>query len=154
MTKPTQGGLLRFWTMATDWTAIKLEYVHGTETMRELAERKGIKAAGLMKRAASEGWEAERKQKSAEVSKTVSDALTEAKVDELSAYNAADLQAAKEIRAKALLMMQSASSPADIRAVAGSVETASKVARLALGVPTENSAITTKELPSSVDEFV
>lgn len=140
--------------MATDWTAIRLEYVHGTETMRELAERKGIKAAGLMRRAAIEGWDAERKQKSAEVSNTAGEALTTVRADELAQYNAADLDAAKAIRDKALEMLASVGSPNDLKAVAGAVDTASKVARLAMGVATENSTVTTKELPASVDEFV
>lgn len=140
--------------MATDWTSIKLEYVHGTETMRELAERKGIKAAGLMRRAAQEGWEAERKQKSAEVSKTVSGLIIAERVDELAEYNAADLSAAKRIREKALMMLDSTDSPNEVKALSGAIDTASKVARLALGVPTENSSVTTKELPTSIDEFI
>lgn len=140
--------------MATDWAAIRLEYVHGTETMRELADRHGINPAGLMKRAAREQWEAERQQKSAEVSKAVSGVLVEARIDELSRYNAEDLEAAKAIRARALAMLDDATSPNDLRALSGAVDTASKVARLALGASTENSTVTTKDLPSSVDEFV
>lgn len=140
--------------MATDWTAIRLEYVHGNESMRELAEKHGIKASGLMRRAANEGWEAERKQKSAEVSKAVSGTLTEVRIDELSQYNAEDLDAAKAIRAKALAMMEAATSPHELKAISGAIDTASKVARLALGASTENSTVTTKELPASVDEFV
>ena len=140
--------------MAADWAAIRLEYVHGTETMRELAEKHSINAAGLMKRAAREQWEAERQQKSAEVSKAVSGVLVEARIDELSRWNAEDLDAAKRIRNKALEMLDSAGSPQDIRALSGAVDTASKVARLALGAPTENSSVTTKELPASIDDFV
>ena len=140
--------------MATDWAALKTEYVHGTATMRELAEQKGIKAAGLMRRAAKEGWDAERKQKSAQVSRAAGESLTGTRVDELAKFNADDLKMARAIRAKAAQMMVKANTPADLRALAGAVDTAQKVGRLALGASTENSMVTTKELPSSVDEFV
>lgn len=140
--------------MATDWAAIKTEYVHGSVTMRELAEKHGIKAAGVMRRAAKEGWEAERKQKSAEVSKGASEALTAGRTDELVRFNAADLEMAKAIRTKAEAMMKEASTPQDLKAIAGAIDTAQKVGRLALGASTENSTVTTKELPASIDEFV
>jgi uncharacterized protein YjcR len=140
--------------VSADWTAIKTEYVHGTDTMRELAEKHGIKAAGLMRRAANEGWDAERKQKSAEVSKTVSDSLVSSRAEDLAKFNADDLMMARAIRAKAAKLMANANTPADLRALAGAVDTAQKVGRLALGASTENSSVTTKELPASVDEFV
>ena len=138
----------------TDWTAIQTEYVHGTDTMRDLADKHGINAAGLMKRAASEGWDAERKQKSAEVSKTASESILADRVAELAAFNAADLVMAKAIREKAETMMAQVSSAPELRALAAAVDTAQKVGRLALGASTENSTVTTKELPASVDEFV
>jgi hypothetical protein len=140
--------------MATDWAAVKTAYIHGTDTMRELAEKHGIKAAGLMKRAAAEGWDAERKQKSAEVSKAAGALLTGSRVDELAKFSADDLKMARAIRAKAAQMLGGANTPADLRAIAGAVDTAQKVGRLALGASTENSTVTTKELPASVDEFV
>lgn len=140
--------------MPADWAAIRLEYVHGTENMRDLAAKHKIKAAGLMKRAAKEQWESERQQKSAEVSKAVSGALIEARIDELSQYNADDLAAAKAIRSAALAMLDTAATPNDIRSISGAVDIASKVARLALGASTENSTVTTKELPASVEDFV
>lgn len=140
--------------MSADWGAIRTEYVHGTDTMRDLADKHGIKAAGLMRRAAKEGWDAERKQKSAEVSKAASANLTGSRVDELTKFSADDLKMARAIRAKAAQMLQSANTPADLRALAGAVDTAQKVGRLALGASTENSTVMTKELPASVDDFV
>lgn len=140
--------------MATDWTKLRLEYVHGTVTMRELAEKHGIKAAGLMRRAAKEGWDAQRKQESAKVSKAAWEALGETRAEELAKFNADDLKMARAIRAKAAQMMASASTPSDLRALASAVDTAQKVGRLALGATTENTSVMTRELPASVDEFV
>ena len=73
--------------MATDWTAIKLEYVNGHMSQRDLAEKHKINSAGLMKRASNEGWEAERQQKSAEVSKVAQEQLFEDRTLQLSKFN-------------------------------------------------------------------
>lgn len=140
--------------MPADWAALRLEYVHGTATMRELADKHGIKAAGLMRRAAKEGWDAERKQKSAEVSKAASATLTMSRAEELARFNADDLKMARAIRAKAAQMMATATTPAALRALAGAVDTAQRVGRLALGASTDNTAVSTQSLPASVDEFV
>jgi hypothetical protein len=128
--------------MAADWTTIRTEYVHGSLTMRELASKHGIKAAGLMRRAANEGWEAERKQESAKVSKAAGDVLAVTRVDELTKFNADDLRMARAIRAKAAQMLPGAGSPADLAALARAVDTAQKVGRLALGASTENADVT------------
>jgi hypothetical protein len=140
--------------MAADWTAIKLAYINSSKTLREVAEEFGVKAPGVFTRAAKENWQAERKQIQDETSKIVNESLKDLRVSELAMYNAADLDAAKEIRNKALQMMEAATGPHELKAIAGAIDTASKVARLALGVATENATITTKELPTSVEEFV
>lgn len=128
--------------MAANWTAIRTAYIHGTDTMRELASKHGIKAAGLMRRAANEGWDAERKRQSAEISKAASATLTDSRTSELARFNADDLRMARAIRSKAAQMMAATTTPADLRALAGAVDTAQRVGRLALGASTENSSLT------------
>lgn len=140
--------------MATDWTALRVEYVTTSITLRELADRHAIKAAGVMRRAAKEGWEAERKQESAKVSSQAIAASTPERAEELAKFNEDDLRMARAIRDKAASMMDSDLSPNDLRALAGAVDTAQKVGRLALGASTENSSVTTKSLPAGVDEFI
>jgi hypothetical protein len=142
--------------MATNWTAIRVEYVNGTCTMRELAEKYGIKPAGVMQRAFREGWDAERKQLSAIVIKAISESVTEDRIATLARFNAEDVAAAEQVRQKALEMMATVANPSDLRAIAGAIDTAQKVARLALGAETANTKaeVTTRELPASVDDFV
>jgi hypothetical protein len=140
--------------MATDWTAIKLEYVNGHMSQRDLADKHQINPAGLMKRAANEGWEAERQQKSAEVSKVAQDLMTEDRTAVLAKFNEDDLRMARAIRAKAATMMKSIESPSELRAIASAADVAQKIGRLALGAETENTIVTSRELPASVDEFV
>ena len=114
--------------------------------MRDLAGKHGIKAAGVMRRAAKEGWDAERKQLSASVSKAAGTILADNRVDELAKFNADDLKMARAIRAKAAQMMANLQSPQDLRALAGAVDTAQKVGRLALGAATENTSTATADL--------
>lgn len=135
--------------MATDWTKIRTEYVHGTETMRELAARHGIKSAGLMRRAAAEGWDAARKQHSAEVSKRAAASIVETKVDELVAFNADDLKVARALRASVAAHIRASQqegsrriAPADLRALASAAEASQRIGRLALGAATENKTLT------------
>lgn len=127
--------------MSADWTTIRTAYVHGSDSMRELAEKHGIKAAGLMRRAANEGWDEERKRHSATISKAASEVITVSQVDELARFNADDLKMARAIRAKAARMMADTLTPQDLRAIAGAVDAAQKVGRLALGASTENKDI-------------
>ena len=143
--------------MAADWTAIKLAYIHGTDTMRELAKKNEINSSGLMKRAAKEEWEAERQQESAKVSKAVSVTMLETKADLLAKFNDSDLKIANNLKAMISRNIQASEGnmePNHIRTLASAASEAQRIGRLALGAETENTVVTTKELPSSVDEFV
>ena len=140
--------------MATDWAALKVEYVNSALSYGELAERHGLKAGTVRQRANREGWNDARNAVSQFVTVAATEQITENRVDELTKFNAEDLATAKAIRNKAIAMMDMVESPSDLRALAGAVDVAQKVGRLALGASTENSAVTTKELPSTVDDYV
>jgi transposase-like protein len=140
--------------MPTDWTTIRSEYVHGNDSQRELAAKHSVNPNTLMQNAMRGKWEADRKQFKSKVSAAAEQRMLEIQTNALLAYNTEDLEAAKKIRLKAMEMLEKAASPHDVRSIGGSVETASKVARLALGAATENQAVTTTLLPASVEEFV
>ena len=131
--------------MAADWTAIRLAYVNGGMSMRQLAERFDVKAAGLMKRAAREGWEAERQQNSAKVSNAAQLLINEERPSELAAFNQGDLQISKALRSMVAKQITSAQqengarlTAAELRALASAAEAAQRMGRLALGANTEN----------------
>jgi hypothetical protein len=128
--------------MAADWTTIRTEYIHGSLTMRELADKHGIKAAGLMRRAAKEGWDAQRKQQSAEISKAAGEVLTESRAAQLARFNEEDIRLSCLGKAKAESMLHAAASPNDVRACMSAIDIAQKVGRLALGASTENADVT------------
>jgi hypothetical protein len=132
--------------MATNWTKLRLDYIHGNMTLRELAEQNKIKSAGVMRRAANEGWDSDRKQESAKVSKVANEVLTDTRAAELSKFNDDDLKVARAIRAKAANMLSAVNSAQDISALARAFDTAQKIGRLALGAATENTNVSTRTL--------
>lgn len=142
---------------STDWAALKVEYVTTSITLRDLADRHGIKAAGVMRRAAKEEWEAERKQESAKVSKAAIDESMPNRAKALADFNDEDLRVARGLRSMVIRQMtdaQGVMEPSQIRALAGAASEAQRIGRLALGAETESSVVTNKQLPASIDEFV
>ena len=140
--------------MATDWIKLRIEYVNGALQYKELAKKHGIKEGTVRQRANREGWTEERNAVSRDVTRKAAATISENRVDVLARFNEDDLKMARAIRAKAASMMAGTTTPQDLRALAGAVDTAQKVGRLALGAETENILATTRELPASVTEFV
>ncbi len=141
--------------MATDWAAIRIEYINTPVTMRELAEKNGIKLPTITQRAAREKWSDERNNVSQKVTIAANSDLFSRRSEELAKFNEEDLELAKKIRAKAALMMEDADSASDLKALSGAIDTAQKVGRLALGANTESSIVTTRSLdPIPDDEFL
>lgn len=144
-----------------DWTALKLEYVNGSMSLRELADKHDIKSAGVMKRAASEGWDDERKQISAKVSAEAQAILDEQRPNELARFNEDDLRVAKAIRSQVATHISKAQqdkrvlSANELRTLAGAAEAAQKMGRLALGVTTNNTGLSNPDgTPINPPSFV
>ena len=140
--------------MATDWAGVRLAYVHGTDTMRELADKHGIKAAGLMRRAAKEGWDSQRKQESAKVISAAGASLGNERASRLAKFNEQDIKIAEALKARAVELLRGDVDDRTLANLRGVFEGAQRIGRLSLGAETEMSVIKTQELPSSIDEFV
>lgn len=140
--------------MATDWQAIKLEYVNSPLSLKEIAEKHDLKDATVRQRAHREDWEAERHALSQSVTQAAQEQLTDDRANQLAKFNEDDLRMARAIRAKAASMIKELDNPSALRAVAGAADLAQRIGRLALGAETENRIVTSRELPVSVDEFV
>ncbi len=124
--------------MATNWPALRTEYVHGSLTFKELAEKHGLKDGTVRQRAHREGWEAERNATSRAVTQAAQERLTESRSAQLAKFNEDDLRVARAIRARAAAMLGNVQQPADLRALASAMDTAQKIGRLALGATTGN----------------
>lgn len=140
--------------MATDWAALRIEYINTPVTMQELADKNGLKLSTVTVRASREKWGEERSKSWQNVAEAANADLASRRAEELAKFNEEDLALAKKIREKASLMMEEANTPQDLKALSGAVDTAQKVGRLALGANTESSIVTTKELPASVEDFI
>jgi hypothetical protein len=121
-----------------DWAAVRLAYINSSKSIRQLAEEFKVGASAAMKRCASEGWEAKRKQQTQKVSIEAEKVSTVARAQELAKFNEADLKVACAIREKAALMLQETENPMHLRALAAAMDSAQKIGRLALGATTEN----------------
>lgn len=140
--------------MATDWQAIKLEYINSPLSLKEIAEKHDLKDATVRQRAHREDWEAERHALSQSVTQAAQEQLTDDRTAQLAKFNEDDLRMARAIRAKAASMMKDVERPSELRAIAGAADIAQRIGRLALGAETENIISNVRQLPSSVDEFV
>lgn len=118
--------------MATDWPAVRLEYVHGIDSLSELAEKHGLYPATLITRADKEGWAEERRQEQERGRAVASQSGDAAQL--LARFNEDDLTVARAIRAKAAQMISNATTPAEINALAKVFDIAHKIGRVALGV--------------------
>lgn len=140
--------------MATDWAALRIEYINTPVTMQELADRNGLKLSTVTVRASREKWSEERSKASQKVAEVANSDIASRRAEELSKFNEEDLELAKKIRIKAACMLEETTSPADLKALSGAIDTAQKVGRLALGANTESSVVSTRQLPASIDDFV
>lgn len=126
---------------AADWPAVRLAYINSTKSIRQLAEEFGVGESAAKKRSATEGWDAERKLRTKEVTEAAQKVTTVTRAQELAKFNEDDIRVAKAIRAKAAAMMGSVSTPNEIRALSLAFETAQKIGRLALGATTDNTGL-------------
>jgi hypothetical protein len=127
----------------TDWELIRKEYVNGKDSVRELALRFKVSENALEKRSAKGKWAEARRNMAEKVVAWADAKVAEVRVDQIAQFNTDDLRMARAIRAKAAALLSAAGpkSAADLRALAGAVEVAQKVGRLALGMTTENTGL-------------
>jgi hypothetical protein len=128
-----------------DWPAIKTEYITSTIHLRDLANKHGVHPSVLMKRAAKEGWEAERKQRQADIALEAQRILREEQLNELVEFNRSDVTLAKALRAQIAKRINAAKDLAnplplagrEIRQLSAALVDTQKVGRLALGILVE-----------------
>lgn len=123
---------------STDWAAVKLAYINSTKTLREVAAEFEIGAPGVMRRAAREKWDAERKRLSGEVSKAAQKKLTIDRAAELARINDEDLKIATTLKAKAYRMAKDVDNPADLRTLTSVFESAQRISHAALAMIPED----------------
>lgn len=134
--------------MATDWSALEMEFVNGSMTYKELAEKHGLKEGTVRQRANRGKWIERRNALSHSVTQAAQARLSDTRTDELAKFNENDIRLAKAVQSmaeQALIAMRENQSPGfdplDLMRVASSLASAQKVGRLALGATTENTGV-------------
>jgi hypothetical protein len=138
-----------------DWAKEKSDYVNDpTLRLEDIARRNKCALGTVQSRAAREKWTDAREARSNLLQQSATRKNVSAAVQELAKYNEQDIQAAKMLRACAMRKLQDAQKKltkpgsendqldlesAEIRSLASAVESAQRIARLALGASTENS---------------
>lgn len=126
-----------------DWVKAKYDYVHGTESLRQLAARIGVTETAAMKQSADGKWLDAKREFSAKVGATLASASEKAAQDriaEFAAFTSTDLQLARAFKslvaqkASTLVATPGAASGPELRALANAAETAQRIGRIALGI--------------------
>lgn len=140
------------------WAVLEAEYVNGSMSVRELATSKGVSEPALEKRAQLGKWSEKRRVASVEIGKAASKSAAQLQLDELEAFNKADLALAKNLRALVNAQIRKVLDKAkqaglempdmkatDIRTLASAGAEIQRIGRLALGAATENQQVTGKD---------
>lgn len=124
---------------------LRVLYVNGTMSLRELATTHGASVSTMMKVSAREGWEEARKRVAAQVAVAAQQQINSGRVDELRAFCEADLQVAKALRGSVARLLASAGkdgkpalSTTELRQLAGTAADAQRIGRMALGLSSDN----------------
>lgn len=136
----------------TDWTPIRLAYIHSGKSLAQVAADFRVTADAAEQRSAREGWAELRRQASEAVSTAAAARMEAERVSELVAWNAADLAAAKALRARVLHCLDAQPEEGDepigpnqVRALVAAAEGVQRIGRLALGATTENTGLSNPE---------
>ena len=119
-----------------DWGKIQLEYVHGTMSIRELAEKHGTNVSTTLARGHRERWADLREQRQSELYKEAEKKIVKTKAQKLAELNDFTHNLAKIGLNKTMSALQKASDSRDIRALLTSAQAAQQIGRISLGAPT------------------
>ena len=139
--------------MATDWAALRVEYVNGAMQYKELAEAHGLKEGTVRQRANRENWAQERHALSRAVTQAANASLGEERATRLAKFNDQDAKIAEAPKAKAAkLLGRDTIDASELSALSRVFDTAQKMGLLALGAATANTTVSTRTLDPLKDE--
>lgn len=127
------------------WDHIKVEYINGNKTLKELAKREKISYASISQAAAREGWTEERNRLINSVSEKTFEIQVDTRVQKIKKFNDDCLKIANNLLAgasKVLNVEVRKDPPSAVRLtrIAKTVKEAQYIGRLAMGISTENIA--------------
>lgn len=139
--------------MATDWAALRVEYVNSSMQYKELAEKHGLKEGTVRQRANREDWSRERNALSRAVTDAANASLGDERISRLAKFNDQDAKIAEALKGKAAkLLGRDSLDPSELSALSRVFDTAQKIGLLALGAATANTTVSTRSLDPLQDE--
>lgn len=139
--------------MATDWAALRVEYVNGSMQYKELAEKHKLKEGTVRQRANREDWSRERNALSRAVTDAANASLGDERISRLAKFNDQDAKIAEALKAKAARILNGADVDDKVLANLTRIfDGAQKIGLLALGASTENTTVSTRTLDPLQDE--
>ena len=129
-----------------DFNVIQNEYVQGTDTYEYLAAKYGIKPVTLRARAAAGKWKEAREDFKRNLAVESSKRTIVSRVSQLKEWNDDDLKLAKAVRGRAAMRLAKVTEDSPnglevLRTISGVLESAQRIARLALGATTANQGV-------------
>lgn len=113
-----------------DWTALRTQFVTGSDSISEFAERHGINRTTVAKRCSEEGWAAEREAHRKTVANKAQSELAKKQARSEAEIDGEAHEIALLILQKAKGMAEAVDMPTDLKSVAQSVEAAYRLARV------------------------
>lgn len=139
--------------MATDWPALRVEYVNGSMQYKELAEKHSLKEGTVRQRANREDWAKERNALSRAVTQAANASLGDERATRLAKFNDQDAKIAEALKAKAAkLLGRDTIDASELSALSRVFDTAQKMGLLALGAATANTTVSTRTLEPLKDQ--
>ena len=138
--------------MATDWPALRVEYINGAMQYKELAAKHKLKEGTVRQRANREGWAEERNAASRAVTQAANESLGNDRATRLAKFNDQDAKIAEALKAKAARILSGADVDDKVLANLTRIfDGAQKMGLLALGAATANTTVSTRTLEPLTD---
>jgi hypothetical protein len=138
--------------MATDWVALRVEYINGSMQYKELAAKHKLKEGTVRQRANREGWAEERNALSRAVTQAANAVLGDERTHRLAKFNEQDAKIAEALKAKAARILNGADVDDKVLANLTRIfDGAQKMGLLALGAATANTTVSTRTLEPLTD---
>ena len=127
------------------WGLIRADYITSELSLPEIARRHNVTVGSVTMRAYRDNWSQSRKDHHNSINAILERELTRSRLEELKAWNDGDIKLAQMLRSKATHQaMNLDATPRNLeklRTIAAIVESTQRIARLAMGAPTNNTGI-------------
>ena len=118
-----------------DWNRIRLDYLRGTESLREIADRHGVAHGTVLARAHADGWNSERNKTQANAYETARNDIEKSLSRQLRHASDHEVEIIGKLRTLLDDTLTHTRDVRDLKTASQALETLQRSLRIALGVP-------------------